>query len=448
MLASHRCLRGEPTDAQTVDKYIETYVNNVYDNNRNNFRYALIAGREYVKSMIHVLDMKHPLCVLTKTEFDDIVSNNVTVRDFIPLMIDFSLKKVRQTFFKVSRDDIGVNIAPHLKILKNDNLLCLSAVERNFLSITTEIDSTLRNDNMICLLGDSVPNSSNMVLLFLATYNKDVPKKSNLKKNASLFRQNRFNINGNGTSGNHFGSSGESYGIGFVPKYRQNKFGLTFGQYAEKKRKTDHVETYGKMNQVMLEYLHEAKTLPCSIISRIDEKMMVFNTATRRFLSSVFTDVTLEKLRKKDTGIEPFMSSQININVTTLIPHTELDVSSTLIYIPVQTTKNHEMEYGFEIKFNHFTSMTIKLIEGTTLLYSAYMVTHRQIKLNQTSPKSTPTETNMYINKSQASKSKEEFINISTYYSTRLYSHIKTSVQRFQEQQEFGKKVSNEKTKI
>ena len=92
--------------------------------------------------------------------------------------------------------------------------------------------------------------------------------------------------------------------------------------------------------------------------------------------------------------------------------------------------------------------MTIKLIEGTTLLYSAYMVTHRQIKLNQTSPKSTPTETNMYINKSQAQKSKEEFINISTYYSTRLYRHIKTSVQRFQEQQEFGKKVSNEKTKI
>ena len=49
------------------------------------------------KSMIHVLDMKHPLCVLTKTEFDDIVNNNVTVRDFKPLMIDFSLKKVRQT---------------------------------------------------------------------------------------------------------------------------------------------------------------------------------------------------------------------------------------------------------------------------------------------------------------------------------------------------------------
>ena len=47
LLALHRCLRGEPTDAQTVNKYIETYVNNVYNNNL--FRYALTAGREYVK---------------------------------------------------------------------------------------------------------------------------------------------------------------------------------------------------------------------------------------------------------------------------------------------------------------------------------------------------------------------------------------------------------------
>ena len=381
--------------------------------------------------------MKHPLCVLTKSEFDDIVSNNVTVREFSPLKIDFSPKKVRQTFFKVGRDDIGVNIAPHLKILKHDNLVCLSAVKRNFLSITTEINSTLRNDNLICLLGDSVPNSSNMVLLFLATYDKDFPRKCNLKSNASLFRQNRFNINGNGTSGNHFGSSGESYGIGFVPKYRQNKFGLTFGQYAEKKTKTDHNKTYGKMNQVMLEYLQDAKTFPCEIIPNIYAKMMAFDTATRRFLPSVFTDFTLEKMRSNDSRIEPFMSSQININVTTLIPHTELDVSSTLIYVPMQTTKKYEMDYGFEIQFNYFTSMIIQLIEGTTLLYSAYMVTHRQIKMNQTSLTPTPTEKNPSINLSQDSKTKEEeFINISTYYSKRLYSHIKTSVKRFQERQE------------
>lgn len=103
----------------------------------------------------------------------------------------------------------------------------------------------------------------------------------------------------------------------------------------------------------------------------------------------------------------------------------------------MQTTKKYEMDYGFEIQFNYFTSMIIQLIEGTTLLYSAYMVTHRQIKMNQTSLTPTPTEKNPSINLSQDSKTKEEeFINISTYYSKRLYSHIKTSVKRFQERQE------------
>ena len=41
---SHWCLRGEPTDAQTVEKFIETYVINVYNNNRNKFRYAITTG--------------------------------------------------------------------------------------------------------------------------------------------------------------------------------------------------------------------------------------------------------------------------------------------------------------------------------------------------------------------------------------------------------------------
>ena len=75
-----------------------------------------------------------------------------------------------------------------------------------------------------------------------------------------------------------------------------------------------------------------------------------------------------------ETEIKSFMSSQMNINVTTLIPDTEMDHSSTLIYVPVQPNKNQD--YGFEVKFNHFTSMTMKLSEGTTILYSAYMITH------------------------------------------------------------------------
>ena len=122
----------------------------------------------------------------------------------------------------------------------------------------------------------------------------------------------------------------------------------------------------------------------------------------------------------------------MNINITASIPHTEFDRSSTLIYVPEQMNKMHS--YGFEIKLNYFTSMVIRLITGTTIIYSAYMITHWQIKINnilsdfgnkgQCVNKCTYEETSNHV----------DFINISTYYSAGLYSHIKSSFKRFLDQ--------------
>ena len=384
--------------------------------------------------MKHVLDLKHPLYVLTVSQFENITSNNIIIRDFVSLNIDTSLKRVRQTFYKLSREDVGDNIAPYLKILKHDNFICLAAVKRNFLSITMEINSKFRNDNMIDLIDDKFSNSSNMVLLFLATYNNNFSIDSNIEDVSKLFRQNRFNINGSGTSGNHFGSSGESYGIGLVPKYRKNHIGLTFGQYAEKKRRTDQNEIDGRMNDIMLNYLDNAKALPCMIIPEVYEKMMAVDIATRKYLSVNFRRITSINSMSEETKPQSFMSSQMNINVTTLIPHTEMDRSSTLIYVPLQPNKKND--YGFEVKFNHFTSMTIKLIEGTTILYSAYMITHRQIKVDNIHSKLNTVTSNFSNKISQKDRYQDGFFNISTYYSTRLNSHIKSSIQRIRTQRE------------
>ena len=55
-------------------------------------------------------DLNHPLYVLTETQFKQISDNNITVKDIIPLNISVHEKKVRQTFCKISRNDIdGVN---------------------------------------------------------------------------------------------------------------------------------------------------------------------------------------------------------------------------------------------------------------------------------------------------------------------------------------------------
>ena len=102
----------------------------------------------------------------------------------------------------------------------------------------------------------------------------------NVKDVSKLFRQNRLNINGSGTIGNHFGSSGKSYSIGLVPKYRKNHIGLTFGQYAKKKRRKDQNKIDRKMNDIMLNYLDNAKALPCMIIPEVYENMMTVVTAT------------------------------------------------------------------------------------------------------------------------------------------------------------------------
>ena len=384
--------------------------------------------------MRQVSDLKHPLYVLTISQFEHLASNNIIIRDFVSLNMDISFKKVRQTFYKLRREDVGGNIAPYFQILKKDNFICLSTVKRNFLSITTEINCQLRNNKQLTLIGDKLSNSSNMVLLFLASYNCNIPRTSFVNDVIMLFRQNRFNINGSGTSGNHFGSSGESYGVGLVPKYSKNQQGLTFGKYADKKRKIDPEEMDRKMNDIMSTYLQHAKIAAGTIISGIYEKMMVFDIATRKYLSVVFPDIDFKKSVSTTMAIQSFMSSQMNINATTLIPHTEMDRSSTLIYVPIQFNKHHN--YGFEIKLNHFTSMTIKLKEGTTILYSAYMITHRQIKMDETYSTFNTTKYNNCKEVLPYEPAGEDFINISSYYSTRLYSHVKSSIKRIQTQRE------------
>ena len=95
---------------------------------------------------------------------------------------------------------------------------------------------------------------------------------------------------------------------------------------------------------------------------------------------------------------------------------------------------NKMHSYGFEIKLNYFTSMVIRLITGTTIIYSAYMITHRQIKINNIL--SNFENKGQCVNKctSEETSNHVDFINISTYYSAELYSHIKSSVKRFLDQ--------------
>ena len=379
-------------------------------------------------------DLKHPLYVLTDTQFKQISDNNITVKNIIPLKINIHQKKVRQTFCKISRNNIGVNILPHFENLKHDNIISLSSVKNNFLSITMEVDSRLRSDSMVSLLGGDSSQSSNMVLLFLATYNIDVKQDASINRHIDIYRKNRFNINTPGRKGNHFGTIGESYGVGLVPKYKRDKLGLTFGEYADKTKTMNQNQFFRLMRCIMSKQLEEAIVIPCLIIPQLIDKMFAYEINTKKYLSSLLPENYMKKLQIEKCQMESFMSTQININVTASIPHTEHDRSSTLIYVPQQTNKNHS--YGFEIKLNFFSSMIIRLITGTTIIYSAYMITHRQIKIDPILAGCENKGRCVHKRNSEQHTQREEFINISTYFSTGLYSHIQSSIKRYLVQKE------------
>ena len=298
-----------------------------------------------------------------------------------------------------------------------------------------EIDSSLRNNSMVSLSGGDSSESSNMVLLFLATYNKNVKKGPLINQYIDIYRKNRFNINASGSKRNHFGTVGESYGVGLVPKSKQNKIGLSFGEYANKMKKIRRKQINRLMRCIMSKQLEEAIVIPCLIIPELIDKMFAFEISTKKYLSSLLPENYIKKLRIEKCQMETFMSTQININVTVSIPHTEPDRSSTLIYVPEQTNKNHS--YGFEIKLNFFSSMVIRLVTGTTIIYSAYMITHRQIKIDHNILSGGEnSERFLHKHNSEQYTQREEFINISTYYSTGLYSHIQSSVKRYFVQKE------------
>ena len=124
----------------------------------------------------------------------------------------------------------------------------------------------------------------------------------------------------------------------------------------------------------MSKQLDKAIVLPNLIIPQLIDKMFAFDISTKNYLSSQLPEKYSKKLRIEKCQLDYFISMQMNINVTHSIPHTEFDRSSTLIYVPEQMNKIYS--YGFEIKLNYFTSMVIRLITGTTIIYSAYMITH------------------------------------------------------------------------
>ena len=108
------------------------------------------------------------------------------------------------------------------------------------------------------------------------------------------------------------------------------------------------------------------------------------------------------------------LSSQFNINATTKYSHTERDSSYTVIHVPRQKQVHNCFFFYFKISKNE--ELQIQLKQSTTIAYSSYLLTHSQ-RLN-----------------GNFDTGKNHFINISSYFSKRLFDSISTSLNRIRTQ--------------
>ena len=106
--------------------------------------------------------------------------------------------------------------------------------------------------------------------------------------------------------------------------------------------------------------------------------------------------------------------SQICVNATTSIVHTEDDCTYTFIHVPNQQfklSKKRKAESMFIFKLNENKNITLSLGNSCSFLFSGKFLSHRQ-----------QTATNL--------NEGEYFYNIASYGNKKLFSHIKSSFKR------------------
>ena len=99
------------------------------------------------------------------------------------------------------------------------------------------------------------------------------------------------------------------------------------------------------------------------------------------------------------------------VNAVTKQFHTEQDCTYTLISIPNQAL--NEDRYDFIFKINPQKHICIQMIPGLSFIFSGMYLTHRQ-----------------NISQSNMNKSSTNFFNVASYGNKRLFTHIRTSLNK------------------
>ena len=348
---------------------------------------------------------KQPLIELSMTESKKIENNNLHLTNYCRTYFPNKCKGIYQTFFDIKR--IGTHIKKEFNKQNNNSYLFnLQSIKNNYITITVDINDEMRNDDSLHIISNG---NTGKALLLVAIINKDPINKTSIDNNTiNIFKKYRYNIASQTSTTSHFGSTGYIYGTGLVAQYNIDRK-LSFAEYANKNRegcRTDEL----LMNTTIDVCMKNAFASLKKIISEIDKWCFLISGVVR---DKICSDKSNIPPTMTENDIPIYLSAQLNINAKTKYSHTEKDSSYTIIHVPNQDEKKHEFYFYFQIKQNK--ELRLRMINEMSMTYSSYLLTHSQ-RSNQTG--------------NEELKDKSTFVNISSYFSKRLFSNIATSYHR------------------
>ena len=152
-------------------------------------------------------------------------------------------------------------------------------------------------------------------------------------------------------------------------------------------------------------------------IQRIRAKLSTFKKVISPLMSDLVRSIPLHEEEVKNNNIlikSGIMNMNLCINAQTIVPHTERDTSYTIISVPSQKLSgesNKNNNTSFEFYIDQDKVIVVPMSIGTIICYSGYLLTHRQ-------------------HKKQDDKDMDPFINMVSYNSKRLLSHMLSSIER------------------
>ena len=210
----------------------------------------------------------------------------------------------------------------------------------------------------------------------------------------------RYRNNLISTNTNHFSSYGQFFGIGIRASYLIDGLGRSFGQYRYKKgsKMTGKILTE-EIEDELLKIIEQSMT---TINSYFQLNKKVLGLVTNALSKCIYKKYKTDKISPSDY----FADLYLCIDAGTTNFHTEYDKSNTIIIYPIQEDGYYHEVY-FQFLINHNTIYSFYMTTSVILLYTPYLLTHRQ-----------------------TCKSKSGYINIAAYTNRRIIQNLRTSVCR------------------